>query len=153
MAIVQPTFEIVSYVGVKPLLFGMTEAQVEKLLGRPLDVIINDLGERDVEYKNFSLRYSREDATLVEVGLLPRSNVTIRGIDLFNNPKAFETLLREDSCPLEVHGFVVLLNLGITLTGFHDNDPSQLAATAFVRGRWDHLKPKLKKFSSWNAFQ
>ena len=60
-------------------------------------------------------------------------------------PGGLSQLLKEDSCPYEYVGFVVLLDVGITLTGFHDGDVSQRAVTAFRQGRWDHLKNKFKR--------
>jgi hypothetical protein len=142
-----PNFEIISYVGAKPLLFGMTKSQVESLVGNPLRTTTNFLGEPNAQYESFGVRYSSKDGTLVEIGFSSSAEVTFHGVDLFRQAGAFEELLREDSCPYESFGFIVLLDLGITLTGFHDNHPSQLAVTAFERGRWDHAKTRLKKFT------
>jgi len=138
-------FEIESYVGARPLLFGMTEEQAESAVGRPLKTWVNNLGEKDSQYESFSIRYSPQSGTLVEIGFSSDANVVIRGMELFRQPELFPKLLQEDSCPYELLGFVILLDLGITLTGFHDNDPDQLAITAFTRGRWDHLKGKFRK--------
>ncbi|EIJ45150.1 hypothetical protein GWL_45900 [Herbaspirillum sp. GW103] len=55
-----------------------------------------------------------------------------------------------DGNPYESVGFIVLLNLGITLTGFHDDDIYQRAVTVFTRGRWDDLLQKLKPFDFVN---
>jgi len=41
-----------------------------------------------------------------------------------------------------VYGFIVLEHLGIAVTGIHDNDPSQLAITAFSKGEFDDLLPE-----------
>ncbi len=141
-------FEIVSYVGPKPLLFGMTESQAENLVGRPLRVSLNNLGERNAQYASFSIRYSQQTGALLEVGFSNAAKVTFRGIELFREGDAFPKLLREDSCAYEYFGFVILLDLGITLTGFHDNDAAQRAITAFTRGRWDHLKSKFKRLQA-----
>jgi hypothetical protein len=139
------TFEIVSYVGPKPLLFGMTQNEAQCTVGPPLKTSVNNLGERNSQYESFSIRYSPQSGALVEVGFSSDANVTIHGVELFRHPEAFPTLLQEDSCPFEYFGFVILLDLGITLTGFHDHDVSQRAITAFTRGRWDLLKSKFKK--------
>jgi hypothetical protein len=143
----EQNFEIVSYAGAKPLLFGMAEAQVEAIVGPPERMTVNNRGEPDASYQSFSIRYSREDKTLVEVGFSKTARVTIRGINVFNDANAFQDILRLATCPYEYFGFIILLDLGITLTGFHDNDPNQLAITAFTRGRWDHSKSKFRKFA------
>lgn len=140
-------FEIVSYVGAKPLLFGMTVAQAESIVGPPLRTSINNLGEQNAQYKSFSIRYSSQHGALAEVGFSTDAKVAIRGIDLFHDPEAFLKLIREESSPYESFGFVILLDLGITLTGFHDNEAGQRAVTAFVRGRWDQAKVRFKRLS------
>jgi hypothetical protein len=138
-------FEIVSYVGPKPLLFGMTEIQVASVVGIPLRTTLSNLGEKNSQYELFSTRYSPQNGALVEVGFSAAAKVSICGMDVFRQIDLFPRLLREDSCPYEYVGFVILLDLGITLTGFHDDDQSQRAITAFTRGKWDHLKSKFKK--------
>ena len=50
-----------------------------------------------------------------------------------------------DSSAATYLGFLVFLELGISLTGFHDDDEDQKAFTAFERGSWDKRKMKLKK--------
>lgn len=142
----EPSFEIISYVGAKPLLFGMTERQVEAIIGPPETIMTNGLGEPDASYESFSIRYSKQDKKLVEIGFSKTARVTILGINPFTQKHGFHDLVRKDSCPYESYGFIILLDLGITLTGFHDNDPDQLAITAFVRGRWNDDKIEFHKF-------
>src|SRR5215467_13567568 len=72
-------FEIESYVGARPLLFGMTEEQAESAVGRPLKTWVNNLGEKDSQYESFSIRYSPQSGTLVEIGFSSDANVVIRG--------------------------------------------------------------------------
>lgn len=140
-------FEIISYVGAKPLLFGMTERQVEAIVGPPVRITKDDdLGETEASYDAFNIQYSKQNKALVEIGFSKTARVTILGINPFTQKNGFRDLLRQDSCPYEYVGFIILLDLGITLTGFHDKDPSQLAITAFVRGRLDHLKSKFQRF-------
>jgi hypothetical protein len=140
------SFEIISYVGPKPLLFGMTERQVEAVVGPPQTIRTNGQGEPDASYESFSIRYSKKDRTLVEIGFLKTARVKILGINPFTQENGFRDLVRQDSCPYEYVGFIILLDLGITLTGFHDNDPDQLAITAFVPGRHDDSKSNFKRF-------
>jgi hypothetical protein len=138
----ETAFKIISYTGPKPLLFGMTKEQAEALVGHPLTIRPNNLGEQDASYKTFSIRYSKDSGSLVEVGFSPNANVDICGLKPFEQPNAWLELLRQDTAPYECLGFIVLLNLGITLTGFHDNDLSQRAITAFNVGRWDDFRTK-----------
>lgn len=143
----EPSFEIISYAGAKPLLFGMTRGQVEAIVGSPARITTDDdLGETGASYAAFNIQYSKQNERLVEIGFLKTARVTVLGINPFTQKNGFRELLRHDSCPYESYGFIVLLDLGITMTGFHDDDPNQLAITAFVRGRWDDSKSEFKKF-------
>ena len=54
------------------------------------------------------------------------------------NPK----LLVIDCEPKESLGFLVFRMIGLTTTGYHDDDPSQYAITVFPRGAWDRLLGK-----------
>lgn len=139
-------FEIICYVGAKPLLFGMTRSQAEVLVGPP-EKTVDDLDGIDAMYKSFRIHYSIQDQRLVEVGFSKTAVATIRGINVFDQKNAFRDLVRQDSYPYESYGFIILFDLGITLTGFHDNDPDQLTITAFARGRLDDLKGQLRKFT------
>lgn len=142
----QNTFDIVSYVGAKPLFFGMTENQVVELFGNPLNISVNILGEKNAQYKSFSVRYSPLDNTLVEAGFTDDATVMFGDLDVFKDPKSFKQLLSKDGCPYECYGLIVLLELGVALGGFHDDDKSQLGITVFARGKWDGLKEDFKKF-------
>ena len=116
----EQSFEIVSYVGAKPLLFGMTRGQVESIVGPAVRITTDDdLGETEASYVAFNIQYSKQNKTLVEIGFLKTARVTILGINSFTQKNGFRELLRHDSCPYECFGFIVLLDLGITLTGFH----------------------------------
>ena len=134
-------FEIISYVGAGPLLFGLTQTEVEGAVGQPLRMGVNNLGEKNAQYRAFSLRYSVTDSVLLEIGFTSSANVMFRGLNLFRDPEALRKLLHLDSYPYESYGFIVLFDLGITLTVFHDDDKAQIAVTAFALGRWDGVKP------------
>jgi len=142
----EAVFSIASYVGPKPLLFGMSAQDAERIVGPPLRVAKNTLGETNAQYKTLSIRYSKADGSLVEAGFVPPANVTLGGLDVFQDSDVFRKIVSQDTSPYEYLGFIILLDLGMTLGGFHDDDPAQCAVTVFVRGRWDHLKSKFKKF-------
>ena len=139
--------EIVPYECVGPVKFGMTIGEVAAVLGEPERVSTNRSKERDECRGELGICFSAEDSKVVEVSLSPRVDVTLMGIDVFNDPSAFDRLVAVDGKPLETLGFVILMKLGITLTGFHDQDESQKAVTAFARGRWDHVREELRPFS------
>ena len=147
---VKTDFELKPYVGAGDITFGMTPNNVELLIGKPEDISVNHLKQR-VEFRSFmNVGYSEDEKqSLVHVGF-GRQMEGVRFKDIFifieNDKVVLQKLINEDRQPFFYLGFVVFLNLGIALTGFHDNDISQKAVTQFVRGAWDKRIPKLKPF-------
>jgi hypothetical protein len=144
-------FEIDPYVGVGKLKFGMTRDEVARILGKPDDLETDSEGEvREFRSENgLQTVYSTRDRQLVEIGFSSNiETLTFNNTSLFTNKPldAFRMLLAADKQPYELLGFIVLLNLGITLTGFHDKATDERAVTVFIRGRWDSMKNKLKPF-------
>jgi hypothetical protein len=139
-------FQIIPYHSVGPIRIGATSAELTNALGAPSDIEKNRRNELDYQYAGFGVRLSARDQTVVEVGFTPQVDVRFHEINIFNSSGAFEELIKKDGAPFEHVGFIILLNLGITLTGFHDNDASQKAVTVFAKGRWDGVRSKFKEY-------
>jgi len=133
------------YASVGPVRFGMSETEVRAVLGAPQSPRKDGSGDLVLRYGY--LRVTVGVSGAVEVGVVPEIPTTHAGIDIFSSPSAFAGLCLMDGAPQESSGFIILLKLGITMTGFHDGDESQKAVTAFVAGRWDVFKPEMKPFS------
>lgn len=138
--------EIVTYKSVGPIEFGMSSDQVIGVSNPPLHTETNQFGEDVLDLGAVRVSISPL-AGVVEVGLLPEAHPLISGIEIFQSPWALRRLVALDGAPKEIFGFVVLLNLGITVTGLHDGDVSQRAVTAFAEGRWDRFKQEMKPFA------
>lgn len=136
------------YESVGQIKFGMTADEVAATLGVPQRQTRNRRGEVGYEYEGIIVRLSADSTKVAEIAILPRSGVTVEGIDVFSSDDAFAQLIEKDGSPFEYMGFVILLKFGMTLTGFHDSDESQKAITVFEQGRWDHLRSQLNKFQS-----
>ena len=138
-------FELLPYRGASPIHFNMCVADVEATLGPPDNVSENSLGERDEARGSIGIRYSSDDGYVAEIALMSDSSLFFKGKDLLADPPPLAFLLQCDPQPLEFLGFLVFLKLGITTTGFHDNDAAQKALTIFRQGRWndyaDHFVP------------
>ena len=138
-----PEFDIYPYVGPLPLRFGTQRRDVPACLGIPARPSRKDdrFGSVRVAY------YDTEEVT--EVGFGPREvTLSFLGTRLWDGERIDDPmplLLKHDSNPLEFYGFVVFLKIGVTCTGFHDDDPSQRAITVFRRGLWDKHIPKGKQ--------
>lgn len=136
--------EIRPYESVGPMRFGMSPSEADAQLGAPQTVTKNRSGETVYRYPELLLTF--DGRGLAEIGIPPEGKPTFQSLDPFTRV-GFDHLLTEDGDAQETLGFVVLLNLGITVTGMHDGDASQLAVTAFRKGRWDQLKETMRPLS------
>ncbi len=75
---------------------------------------------------------------------MPSARVLFEGKSLFDDPSVWRDLVAADNDAREVLGFIVLPNLRLTLTGFHDGDSGQRSISAFEPGRWDRLENEMK---------
>ena len=145
-------FTIRPYAGVGAVCLGMTPDDVAAVLGPPDDSeLISDMGEIREHREQAAVQavYSVNDKRLVELGFSPPiAGLEFDGVPLFvvHSDDALRHVIQNDSQPLIVHGFVVFFGLGITMTGFHDDDEAQKAVTVFEEGRWDAVKPAMQNF-------
>jgi hypothetical protein len=117
---------------------------VESALGPPTSHEKSRLGDTILRYDGFGATISKSG--VVEVYFLPATDVSVFGVEVYSDKQSLRKLCRLDGAPKEFMGFIILLRLGITLTGFHDLDDSQKAITAFARGRWDRLSGEMKNY-------
>jgi hypothetical protein len=149
---VMTEFELFPYIGAGLLTFGMSPKEVESLLGPPSVVKLNDNNNR-VEFRLFlNLTYSSGGGDrLNHIGFGRQMvGVKYRDLAIFRDPaeRVLQRLVTEDGNPYFFLGIVVLLNLGMTLTGFQDDDDddSDKAMTVFPKGSWDKWIPEMKPF-------
>ena len=140
----QMRFDIHPYEGPLPLRFGASEAEVLELLGEPRCKSSNFRRDQIFDYEHMNVGFGR-DGVVMHAGFSPGANVLFRGTNVFH-PGVFEQMLEIDGAPMEAFGIIVLLNVGITFSGFHDGGESQKAVTAFTRGEYDQLKGRMKPF-------
>lgn len=145
-------FEIKPYEGVGNFRFGMTATEVTSIFGEPRRKGANRKGEPDWAYGDYSIRFSKAEGALVEIGFLKSAAVLFEGSDVFRDSDCFARIVARDRDVFEFYGFLVFLGLGITLTGFHDNDEAQRALTVFQRGRWDQFKND-PAFRPWRSLK
>jgi len=145
------SFEIIPYIGAGKICFGMTPQEIEKIYGPADSVTFNHLKQR-VEFRSFTnIGYSPGSAeTVSHIGFgRQMENVRFKDSNIFLDEESvvLAKLVAEDGNPFTYLGFIVLFELGITLTGFHDQNVSQKALAMFPRGAWDKWIPKLKPFT------
>ena len=140
--------KIVTYKSFGSINFGMSENEVIKQLGNPSYTRTNNERELEYHYDDVIVRYDAASRFVREVTLLPKASgeFQINDMVLDWHDDFFKTLCQVDGEPYETYGVIVLFNLGITLTGFHDGDESQKSLSAFSLGDWDMFKGKMKSY-------
>lgn len=131
------------YVGVGPLRFGMSENDVLLSLGKPTKEGPNRRGELTYLYSTFNLVFAKDEG-VVEIAFYPGAQLEIDNISMFQDASALEKLIAVDSQVKEYVGILLFPSLGVTLSGFHNEDSETV--TAFAKGRLDHLVHKFKPF-------
>lgn len=141
-------FELIPHKSIGPLHFGMTAAEVDSVLGKPVRIsrVRHIQGEsRTYEHVQVGLN---ADGKLNHIGIdyhFP-GKVICAEIDLFQDADALSQLCRLDGDPFVWVGFVMLLNLGVSLAGFHTADDTGKAANFFPAGRYDEFKTDFQPF-------
>lgn len=148
----QLDWDIHPYVGVGQLKFGMTPDEVAAVLGPPdgsrFNASMREIRERRKESALQAVYSAENTGQLIELGFSPSiEGLQFAGVQLFTarSDDALQHVIQHDSEPLVSHGFIVFLGLGITMTGFDDDD-AQKAVTVFEKGRWDAIRPEMQKF-------
>ena len=97
-------------------------------------------------YPGHVVRFDRVDGTLRDCTLLPYATAVIESIPVTWDRHFLEEICQRDGRPVVVQGFVILPSIGISVTGIHDDDRSQLFVGASKRGVWDDLLKLGKPF-------
>lgn len=150
-------FDIVPFVGALPVRFGMSRAEVHRLLGPPdaSHPIWDGEGTTDSWIDpRFNIGYDGGQA-VNHVGFCPGGcDLALCGVPLWSQieqPDPNSALLRLDPTPLEMVGILFYPALGISSAGYHDGDESQLSLTTSPAGTWDDFlgegcRPDLSRY-------
>jgi hypothetical protein len=144
------SFDIHPYLGALPIIFGLTRAEVHALLGVP-QVSSPPTPWRGIsdswEGGNPSIGYDEKE-TVTHIGFGPGDfSLLLSGSPLWSaseHPDPNPALLRLDPNPVEALGFLMFDRIGVTTTGYHDDDEDDLAITVYPRGAKDKFLKKAK---------
>lgn len=139
-------FEVQPLVGPLPIKFGMSEEEIQGLLGKPQARNVNRRDEPVLDYGICSVTFGAGGEGVVQVAFFPEAELILSGMNLFTDPTAFAKVLSVTPDVFEDYGFIVLPSIGLTFTGFHDDNEEDKAITLFVRGRWDERRSKFRPF-------
>ena len=140
---------IESYRGANGVHFGMTADDVEAHLGTPRGVHTK-AGGRFSEFRGTAMpvveyRNSGVDELIFSTRC---TEVLFRGFSVFAAPgrSALERLITLGGDLVELPGGAILsVSLGISLSGYLDEDASNKSFGAFSRGVWDQVLPSARK--------
>ena len=139
------SLDIHPFEGAAPIRFGMLRDQVLELLGMPR-VVSKGVDAWGVGLA-IQVGYDREGG-VDGVGLGPGDyELKLDGQLIWapnEHPDPNPVLLARDREPVECLGFLVFTNLGVATSGYHDNDPYQLAVQVYRKGQWDKQLRKAK---------
>ena len=133
-------FDIRPHIGALPITFGMNREQVHDLIGQPESSFpIWDGSGVSENYKRMRCNVGYDTAGMVNhIGFSPGGvDLAIDGRPIWSTegqPDPNPILLALDPEPLEFVGFWIFLAVGVTTTGYHDDDPGQRAVTVFPQG-------------------
>lgn len=136
---------IIPYESVGPIRFKDTTEDVVLAYGTPNTTTAAANGDFVHHYKWGVVRFSRETGKVHEITLFSNTKPVIHGIDLFNDPEALKKITKIEKNLYEFVGFLFLLDLGISLSGFHREESERVVA-AFSKGAVDHLKHKFVRY-------
>lgn len=150
-------FNIEPFVGALPVRFGMDRSAVHRLLGSPEASYPTWDGSGLTDYWHEScinVAYGDEE-TVNHVGFCPGGyELSVCGTLLWSpeeQPDPNRDLLQRDPFPVESVGILIYPILGISTSGYHDDDDAQLSLTASPLGTWDDVirdaeRPDLSKY-------
>jgi hypothetical protein len=141
-------FNIKPLLSVGPVRFGLEPSEVEGLLGPAVSATKNRDGEREERRDGITVRYGAESGKVAEVAFGPEVVVTIDGLSILEADDPVRELAARSRDVVECLGFIVFLDLGLTLTGYHDDAPEQRALTAFAPGHWDSMRSHFVRFGA-----
>jgi hypothetical protein len=107
-------------------------------------------GQIQYAYTGFIVRFDGVTGKFRECTLLPRISALIGTIPVTWDRAFLRKLCEADGFPVESHGFIVLPQPGVAVTGIHDDDAAQLAVGVFGRGIWDNVLKRAKPFNTTN---
>ena len=128
------------------MLFGMSRADVVAVMGQPrCSGKDNDSYGESLE---INIGYD-ENGAVDHLGMSPGAfELKFNGVTIWTpseHPDPNVALLVHDPDPMEYVGFLMFTKVGVETTGYHDDDPDDLALVVSPTGKCDKFLPKAKR--------
>jgi len=140
-------FELIPYVGVLPLQFGMPREEIQSQLGQSPSLVSGKpfRDNFDILAVNYDAKELASEFCLFPKGLeLTLNQQIVLEVGRFRNP--LKVLLQYDPEPLQAFGFLIFMALGVSISGYHDGNPAQRAFNVFGKGTYDKFLTKAVPF-------
>jgi hypothetical protein len=135
---------IQSYESVNGLKFGANEVDARGVFGTPINKRVRPGDIVELLYDHMKLTFEQNQFCECTVGR--DLEVWINDCRLSWTPRCLIQLITNEEMPLEAAGTVVLLKLGISLSGFEEGAESDRTVTAFRQNVWNADRDNLKPF-------
>ena len=143
------TLSFEPYIGVPPLIFGMSMKEAVAILGEPQARQISTYGlaGQQLVYDEINLAFDT-DERLFQIGFDRHysGSLLFNDVDLLRHPDALKRLSEIDDKPYIWVGFILFMSLGIRLGGYHEQADEGRTISIFHRGRYDSKMPRFKSF-------
>ena len=140
-------FEIRSYEGLGGYPFGALPTLFVNTLGLPKTQRKNRSGETTYHYDGLVICFDSETQGFREATFACNTPIQINGEDVDWSSEGLRRLCEQDGSAVEVHGAILLLQLGVSLTGITDDALDDRALSVFRRGDWDEFKSEFRPWS------
>ena len=131
--------------GIGSLKLGESKDCLLQLLGEPIRESINRRDGIVYNYEGFRLTFN-QDEKLESIEVYPGTQITYKGLDIFNGVSAWEQLIHEEPSPLHLVGTIVLLSSGVSMWEDPNEEEQNKSFVISADGVWDDLKSKLKPY-------
>ncbi|MDX3933954.1 hypothetical protein [Stenotrophomonas sp.] len=145
------SYEILPYVGVGKLRFGMSPSMVATMIGEPQFSCYDTDAGATTQYwhgNGLQLTFLKCSNSLASISMYSNiSNVSLPGIalDWSRSKSTYESLMHLDPSAMTTVGITVFFKYGIAVSGFQNEDGGGKSITAFSEGQWTPEDPFLKQ--------
>lgn len=147
------SYEILPYVGVGDLKFGISPSMAEVILGKPKLSYYDSDTDTTTQYWNnngLQLAFSKDDNALVSISMYSNiDNISLPGIRFeWNSSKStYNSLTTLDPSAMKTVGITVFFKYGIAVSGLLGEENGDKSITAFSKGQWTPEDPYLKQLT------
>lgn len=143
-------WEIMPFLGIGPIRFGMSPMQAADIIGKPVSIDEDDDGYLR-EYRSVDLPIiSYQDRQVVEIEAFSEvGDVTFDGRNIFGEagPEIMRFLEEKNGETVANAGVVLFNGIGLTCGRLDESPREDHSITAFARGLWDDRLSRFKKIT------